>query len=521
MPVSMFTTKIESSHCWPTSAVRPSATTIETIARMSGSVAATTRAEDEQQDDQRRRQPEAQLALLEVALRDLVEVAVDRVVAGHVHGEAVAAVRLLDDGDQLLDRLLLVRRELDRDEHRVAVLRDRGPRPRTARRRSRPAARRAVESASRRAPRRPAGRPGRRALRSSLRIDHELGRLVLGGSALRSISRSACTDSGLFVTVASLVSPPPSSVADEHEGDDDRGDPRADRPPGVRGGGAGEALGHATVVTDRFAVVTRLVASASWGRRGAPVRSSRWACRTAPRGSTSGSGSPVAPDEAGRLAAKLAGDGVEAVVLSTCNRTEIYLAGRRARPARAKWAARRSTSARGSRSRPSSWSGAAPTRRSISSASRRGSTRSFPARRRSSARCARRTSSRSRPGRRAGSSRARSSTRSTRGSACGTRPASGRCRPRSRPPRRRSRERTVGNLAGKRVLVIGAGKMGELAATSFLDRGAERVFVANHRIERADRARRPLRRRGGGVRPDPRGARARRRRPLARRAARR
>jgi glutamyl-tRNA reductase len=46
--------------------------------------------------------------------------------------------------------------------------------------------------------------------------------------------------------------------------------------------------------------------------------------------------------------------------------------------------------------------------------------------------------------------------------------------------------RTVGDLAGKRILVIGAGKMGELAATSFLDRGAERIFVANHRLERAE-----------------------------------
>ncbi|MDQ4019511.1 MAG: glutamyl-tRNA reductase, partial [Actinomycetota bacterium] len=41
----------------------------------------------------------------------------------------------------------------------------------------------------------------------------------------------------------------------------------------------------------------------------------------------------------------------------------------------------------------------------------------------------------------------------------------------------------VGDLVGKRVLVIGAGKMGELAASSFLARGAERVFVANHRLE--------------------------------------
>jgi glutamyl-tRNA reductase len=55
-------------------------------------------------------------------------------------------------------------------------------------------------------------------------------------------------------------------------------------------------------------------------------------------------------------------------------------------------------------------------------------------------------------------------------------------------------ERVVGALDRRRVLVIGAGKMGELAATSFLARGAERVFVANHRIERAEE----LARRFGG-----------------------
>jgi glutamyl-tRNA reductase len=44
----------------------------------------------------------------------------------------------------------------------------------------------------------------------------------------------------------------------------------------------------------------------------------------------------------------------------------------------------------------------------------------------------------------------------------------------------------VGDLVGKRVLVIGAGKMGELAASSFFARGAERIFIANHRVERAE-----------------------------------
>jgi glutamyl-tRNA reductase len=46
--------------------------------------------------------------------------------------------------------------------------------------------------------------------------------------------------------------------------------------------------------------------------------------------------------------------------------------------------------------------------------------------------------------------------------------------------------RLVGDLESRRVLVIGAGKMGGLAAESFLARGAERIFVANHRIERAE-----------------------------------
>jgi glutamyl-tRNA reductase len=46
-------------------------------------------------------------------------------------------------------------------------------------------------------------------------------------------------------------------------------------------------------------------------------------------------------------------------------------------------------------------------------------------------------------------------------------------------------EEVVGDLRGRRVLVIGAGKMGQLAASAFVERGVERVFVANHRIERA------------------------------------
>jgi glutamyl-tRNA reductase len=46
-------------------------------------------------------------------------------------------------------------------------------------------------------------------------------------------------------------------------------------------------------------------------------------------------------------------------------------------------------------------------------------------------------------------------------------------------------EKVVGSLEGRRVLVIGAGKMSELAALAFRSRGVGRVVVANHRIERA------------------------------------
>jgi glutamyl-tRNA reductase len=54
--------------------------------------------------------------------------------------------------------------------------------------------------------------------------------------------------------------------------------------------------------------------------------------------------------------------------------------------------------------------------------------------------------------------------------------------------------RVVGELEGRRILLIGAGKMSELAATTLIGRGADNVFVANHTFERAER----LARRFGG-----------------------
>jgi glutamyl-tRNA reductase len=55
-------------------------------------------------------------------------------------------------------------------------------------------------------------------------------------------------------------------------------------------------------------------------------------------------------------------------------------------------------------------------------------------------------------------------------------------------------ERVFGSLEGKRILVLGAGKMSDLATVNLISRGVESVFVANRSVERAER----LARRFGG-----------------------
>jgi hypothetical protein len=77
-------------------------------------------AEDEDEDDERGRQPDLELTRLEVVLRELVEVLVERPLAGHRDGEAVAAVRLLDGRHERID----VRLALHPDQQRVTVARD-------------------------------------------------------------------------------------------------------------------------------------------------------------------------------------------------------------------------------------------------------------------------------------------------------------------------------------------------------------------------------------------------------------
>jgi glutamyl-tRNA reductase len=55
-------------------------------------------------------------------------------------------------------------------------------------------------------------------------------------------------------------------------------------------------------------------------------------------------------------------------------------------------------------------------------------------------------------------------------------------------------ERVFGSLEGRRILVLGAGKMGDLATVNLISRGVESVFVANRSVEKAER----LARRFGG-----------------------
>jgi glutamyl-tRNA reductase len=53
-------------------------------------------------------------------------------------------------------------------------------------------------------------------------------------------------------------------------------------------------------------------------------------------------------------------------------------------------------------------------------------------------------------------------------------------------------EQVFGDLSGRRVLLIGAGKIGELAARNLISRGAEIAFVANRSADRADELARRL-----------------------------
>ena len=78
-------------------------------------------ADDQQQDDQRRRQPELELTLLKVLLCELLEIAGDGELAGDVDGEPVGAIGPRRDLEDLVDVVLGLLGEDERDDRRVLV----------------------------------------------------------------------------------------------------------------------------------------------------------------------------------------------------------------------------------------------------------------------------------------------------------------------------------------------------------------------------------------------------------------
>ena len=120
-PVSMLMTNTESVNPWATAPVRPRATTIETMARSSGSPAAT-------------RAPKTSTRMISAAgrpilsspdLRSLWESSLrsraTRPLAGHRHAEAVSPVGGLDRFCQVLHPALGLVAQLDGDQQGVAV----------------------------------------------------------------------------------------------------------------------------------------------------------------------------------------------------------------------------------------------------------------------------------------------------------------------------------------------------------------------------------------------------------------
>jgi len=81
------------------------------------------RSEDEHEHDQSRRQPEQELALLQILLRERLEVAVGAELARDGGLEA-AALGALDDLDHALDAVLGIFGQPERDDGRAAVARD-------------------------------------------------------------------------------------------------------------------------------------------------------------------------------------------------------------------------------------------------------------------------------------------------------------------------------------------------------------------------------------------------------------
>ena len=210
------------------------------------------------------------------------------------------------------------------------------------------------------------------------------------------------------------------------------------------------------------------------------------ASRTTARRSSCGSASRSTRARCRRSPAPRLGG--EAVVLSTCNRTELYLAARRARRGSARSRRSLSSPASAPTSSPPRSTGCTTRRpRCTSSASRPGSTRSCPARARSSARCAPPT----RPERRGRSSTGSSARRSTPAGASRVETAIGES-PASVPAAAAALAQQVfgdspaaGCCCRRRQDERGDGR-------NLVSRGAEIAVVANRTLERGEELARRL-----------------------------
>ena len=180
----------------------------------------------------------------------------------------------------------------------------------------------------------------------------------------------------------------------------------------------------------------------------------------------------------------------EALLISTCNRVEVYGVGEAGRgsdrPRCAQFLARAARGQAARRRRARSTTGAGRRRSATCSRSRRRSTRSSSARRRSSASSRRPTAWPARPARAARCSaarlerafgvakRVRTETPIARGAANVSSVAV------------ELAARVFGNLDGKSVLVVGAGKMSTLAARHLYSEGAQQIVVTNRSPEKAE-----------------------------------
>ncbi len=166
-------------------------------------------AEHEQEDDQRGGKAELELALLEVLLREEVEVVVERLLAGDRDGERVVLGRLLDGCDDVA-RFVLAE-DLERDDRRMPIFARRALPRRRGRCEPRP-------GAVARSPTRSCGRRSTNSSESTVCSSERMTSMSLtaspgrGGNAANR-TRSARSDSGSFVGAPSVVRLPPSRVA--------------------------------------------------------------------------------------------------------------------------------------------------------------------------------------------------------------------------------------------------------------------------------------------------------------------